>query len=94
MTDDVVREEVVVTNPQGLHLKPFSQIMRVAQSRDADLTLSRDGEEADCTSIMEMMLLVAPQGARLEILARGPEAREAVEDIRQLFARGFGEADG
>lgn len=91
MSDATIRDEVVVVNPQGLHLKPFSQIMRVAQARDAEITLTRGGESADCTSIMEMMLLAAPQGSRLTIEATGPEAAEAVQEIRELFARGFGE---
>lgn len=80
-----------IVNRKGLHARAAAAVSRVAGQYDARLTLVHGGLSADACSIMDLLLLVAPQGSRIEIRGEGPRADEAVEAVRRLVADGFGE---
>ncbi|MAG55787.1 MAG: HPr family phosphocarrier protein [Planctomycetes bacterium] len=92
MNDAVVSRSVAIVNAQGLHARPACLIVKTANGFDCELTLHLGGGSADCRSIMEMIMLVSPQGAAGRVEARGAGAEAAVEAIASLFADGFGEA--
>ncbi len=87
----LVERELWVENRLGLHARPVSKITALAQSFDAEITLEKDGEEADARELLAILALDCPQGTRLVLRARGPQAREAAMAIASLFARKFGE---
>jgi len=51
--------------------------------------VSKGDRKADPRSVFEMMLLEAPKGSRLRILATGADAPQAVEAIAKLIADKF-----
>lgn len=92
VADGPVTREVELVNPQGLHARPASLLVRKANEFDASVKLWIDGDQADCKSIMEVMMLASPQGTRVTIEADGPDSGTVVEALAKLFADGFGEA--
>lgn len=82
---------VTLTNEKGLHARPAGQIMDMVQKAKADLTIAYDGQQADASSIMDLLLLAAPQGAELKLIATGREAESLIGRITQLIERDFGE---
>jgi phosphocarrier protein len=87
------RPEAVVTvrNRKGLHARASAKFVKCAESFDATVSVTRDGQTVGGTSIMGLMMLAAGPGAELHLTAEGPEAPEAIEALVALVAEGFGE---
>lgn len=83
----------VLMNAIGLHARPSVQLTRLAKEFDADiaLALTQDGPWADAKSIVKIMRLRAPQGARLYFKASGADASRAVASLVELVSCHFGE---
>ena len=47
----------------------------------------------DGKSILEVLTLACPKGSSLTVVAQGPDAREAVEALKELVEKQFGEFD-
>ncbi|AHB47147.1 HPr kinase [Hyphomicrobium nitrativorans NL23] len=90
---DSKRPEAVVTvvNRKGLHARASAKFVKLAESYNATITVTRDGQTVGGTSIMGLMMLAAGPGSTLYINASGAEAPEALEALVNLVETGFGE---
>lgn len=89
---NTLRKTVFVKNKLGLHLRPASQLVKLAsQFEDFDIHLSKDGQQVNAKSIMGVIMLAAEQGSEILIEISGDSPQEALEAIEQLIASGFGE---
>ena len=92
----MISTKVKVLTREGLHARPASQIAAMHSQRDAKLTLIRIDDrstEADGSSILEMLIMAAGFGTELELLAEGPDAREALEEVERFFNNKFDEEE-
>lgn len=90
----VISTRVKVLTKEGLHARPASQIVAMLSQRDARLKLVRSDEEktsADCSSVLELLILAAGFNTELELFAEGPEASEALNEVAGFFERKFDE---
>ena len=87
------RPEAVVTivNRKGLHARASAKFVKLAESFDAEITVTRDGQTVGGTSIMGLMMLAAGPGSTLHITAEGPEGPDALEALVTLVETGFDE---
>lgn len=85
------RRTVVVPNTQGLHARPADMLARTATGFQADVWFVKDGDRFDAKSILSIMTMGASQGTRIDIVARGDDAIEAVSAVAECFERGFDE---
>jgi phosphocarrier protein HPr len=76
--------EVEIRNADGLHMRPAMQFVDLANQFECDVTVSNVENSVDGKSIMQMSMLAATCGTRLKITAEGPDARQAVEALREL----------
>lgn len=90
-TPETVSREVVVGIEQGLHARPADLVAREARKWQSRIELVAERQRADGKSILDLLTLAAESGTRLVVEATGPDAREAVEAIGQLFDRNFTE---
>ncbi|MBI3861795.1 MAG: HPr family phosphocarrier protein [Planctomycetia bacterium] len=81
--------EVIVKLENGLHIRPVSQIVKVAQKFSCELAIRKGDRTVDGKSILDLMSLAAEQGASLLLEGRGDDAAQAVEAIAALFERDF-----
>ncbi|MCE6997872.1 PTS-dependent dihydroxyacetone kinase phosphotransferase subunit DhaM [Saccharothrix sp. S26] len=88
---DVVRAEVELTNSVGLHARPAALVARALDRLDASVHVRFGDESADAKSVLALMGLGAPGGARVEVVASGADAAEAVRRVEELAARRFDE---
>ncbi|MEU4762538.1 dihydroxyacetone kinase phosphoryl donor subunit DhaM [Actinosynnema sp. NPDC023794] len=88
---DVVRAGVELTNSVGLHARPAALVVRALDSLDASVVVRFGEESADAKSVLALMGLGAPGGARVEVVASGADAAEAVRRVEELAARRFDE---
>jgi phosphocarrier protein len=82
---------VTIRNRKGLHARASARFVQLAESFQATISVTRDGQTVGGTSIMGLMLLAAGPGATLHIKASGPEGPEAVDALVALVNAGFGE---
>lgn len=67
--------------------------MQCASSFDADITVTRCGETVGATSIMGILTLGAGIGSTITVVAKGPQASEALKALEALVADRFGEGE-
>lgn len=89
-----LQQTVVVRNPQGLHLRPADMLVKRASLFQANVQLGREGQMADCKSILSILTLGAAQGTELFLTADGNDAAAAIQAIAELFENGFFELEG
>ena len=81
---------LVVTEAEGLHVRPAAEIARVAGQFDADISVEHDGKSANGKSLLGICTLCAQMGAHLTVSAVGRDARRAIKAIEVAFSRLFG----
>jgi len=87
-----VTRVVALTNKVGIHVRPASAFVRVANAFQCEIKVSVPGKlEADGKRLMTLLALNAGRGALLTIEADGDDADEAVQKLAELFASKFGE---
>ena len=93
MDEQLAAQTVEVVNPQGLHARPANLFVRLANEFQSTIEVVKDGERVDGKSILSVLTLVASQGTRLAIEARGPDADNAIKALVGLVSDGFEELD-
>jgi len=84
---------VTICNVRGLHARASAKFVQCAETFDAKIVVTRDGQSVGGTSIMGLMMLAAGPGVTVEISGEGPEAADAVQALQALVEDGFGEDD-
>jgi phosphocarrier protein FPr len=91
-------EEVFVAlpNPLGLHARPAAQLVRLARRFQSRLTVENvtaPAGPAAAGSINAILGLGARQGHRLRIQAQGPDARQALGELKAFIESGCGDRE-
>jgi phosphocarrier protein HPr len=84
-------KELDITNQRGLHARASAKFVKCAESFDAAVTVSRDGQSVPGTSIMGLMMLAASMGTSITVEASGPQAEAALQALEELVTRKFDE---
>ncbi len=82
---------VIIRNVKGLHARASAKFVKCAESYDATVTGTRDGQSVGGTSIMGLRRLAAGPGSELRITAEGPQGPEALQALVKLVEAGFDE---
>ena len=82
---------VLICNRKGLHARASAKFVKLAETFNANVRVTRDGQTVGGTSIMGLMMLGASIGTTIHLEADGPEAPEALEALVALVRDGFGE---
>ena len=85
--------EFQIVNKKGLHARATAKFVQCAARYDADITVSRCGETVGATSIMGVLTLGAGIGSTITIVAKGAEAKPALDALAALIADKFGEGE-
>jgi phosphocarrier protein len=83
------RREAEISNPLGLHLRTATDLARLSARFHAAVSVSCNGREASTRSILDLLMLAAECGARLEVEATGPDADAAAAAVCEFIAEGF-----
>ncbi len=85
MADDVVRRQLCVPNPQGIHARPAARLVELANGFQSRIEFVKGTERVDAKSIFQIMTLAAVQGTVLLLEARGPDAQAAADAIEKMI---------
>jgi phosphocarrier protein len=87
----VIRRQLEIKNELGLHARAAALWVQTVRQFDADLVVRKDGQNVNGKSIIELMMLAAALGSRIEVMASGPDAAAAVDAIAALLEQKFHE---
>jgi len=89
-----VTARLLVRNPLGLHARPAARFVQTAGSFDATVAVTNETTgkgPASARSLNAVATLGVRQGHEIEVAARGRQATEAIEALRELAERNFDE---
>ncbi|MGI2258369.1 HPr family phosphocarrier protein [Shewanella sp. GXUN23E] len=69
----------------GIHTRPGALFVKAAKAFQADIILSCGGKEANGKSLFRLQTLPLSKGAQVSLIARGDDARAAVDALAQLL---------
>ena len=91
----VARETVTIVNQRGLHARASAKFVNaVAKLPDGfDVTVAKDGTDANGASILGLMMLGAAKGDSVDVTVKGAEgdADAILTRLTGLIKDGFGE---
>ena len=88
--DSAVSQVIEVSNDNGVHVRPATQIVEAANRFWCEVELRRGEETANAKSVIDVLQLAILQGEQVEVRAQGKGAEKAVETIVDLFASNIG----
>ena len=89
MSEDRLRETVVVSNPQGLHARPADMFVKLASRFESTVGVVKGNERVDGKSILAILTLGAEKGTEIAIEAIGSDAADALQALVDLVKDGF-----
>ena len=85
----VLERRVTVLNRYGIHARPASLLVKAASRHPCDIYIEKEGLRVNAKSIMGLLTLEGHCGAVMILTASGPEAKEALDEMVDLFEKKF-----
>jgi phosphocarrier protein HPr len=87
----VVVKDLTIRNRAGIHARPASQLVQLANTFSSSITIEKDSERINAKSIMGIIALGATYNTVLRVSAEGQDEEQAVAAIERLFENKFSE---
>jgi phosphocarrier protein FPr len=87
----VTSDAILIPNPTGLHARPSAVIANLAKGFKSSIKLQVGDRQANARSVTAIMALDVGHGAKLQVVASGPDAKAAVEKLSAVLAAGSGD---
>ena len=87
--DGPLVRRVTVLNRYGIHARPASLLVKVASRHPCEIYIEKEGLRVNAKSIMGLLTLEGHCGAIMILTASGPEAKEALDEMVDLFEKKF-----
>ncbi len=82
---------VTVVNPLGLHARSAAMLAKLARPAQSNVWLIKNGEQADASSVIDILSLGCLKGTKLTVRIDNPADMEILDGITTLFEKGFNE---
>lgn len=89
MSEDCKEHTVVVRNKMGIHARPATQLVRLARSFDAEITLIKGDKSASASSVLGIMMLGSHCGEPVTIRTSGNDAEASLAAVVELLSQNF-----
>jgi phosphotransferase system HPr (HPr) family protein len=76
--------ELEIKNAEGLHMRPAMKFVDIANRFESEINVSNGEMSVDGKSILQISMLAATCGTKLKVTAKGPDARKAVDALKEL----------
>jgi multiphosphoryl transfer protein len=87
----VTSDAILVPNPVGLHARPAAVLSNLAAQYESEISLKRGEDRANAKSVMAIMGMEVRYGDKVQVVAYGMDAAEAVADLAAQITAGLGE---
>jgi phosphocarrier protein HPr len=89
--DHDLNKKMTVINTLGLHARPAAMIANLAIKAQSDVWLCKNGEQVDASSIIDILSLACQKGTDVTLKIENPEDMNILNEIINLFEKGFEE---
>jgi phosphocarrier protein HPr len=86
----MISKEIEIRAPHGLHLRVAAQIVQVNKDTKAKITLTKDGQTADASSILGLLLLGAPENSKIQVTVEGENEQKVIQEVTEILIDGAG----
>lgn len=76
--------------PAGLHLRTAAQLAKSASEFESRVLICKENVSADLKSVLELLILGAENGSRVQVIAVGSDAKEAIGRVTEILTDGAG----
>jgi phosphocarrier protein FPr len=87
----VTSEAILIPNPTGLHARPAAVLASLAKGFKSAISLRLGDRQANARSVTAILGLDVACGAKVQVVASGPDAKAAVEKLAAVLAAGSGD---
>lgn len=83
--------KTTVTHDVGLHARPAALFVQTAKKFESDIIVKAGDREVDAKSILSIITLGVNQGTEIRIYAQGIDAKQALDELKNLVENNFKE---
>ncbi len=83
-------KEIEITAPHGLHLRVAAQVVQASKDSKAKIIFVKDGQTADASSILELLLLGAGEKSKVQVTVEGQDEQKTIDSISLVLMDGAG----
>lgn len=80
-----VEEQIVVNKVHGLHARPATIFVQLANKFNSSVKVEKDGEVVDGKSIIAILSLGVNRGMNVRLIIEGDDAYEAARDLKKFL---------
>ncbi|HTN34276.1 MAG TPA: HPr family phosphocarrier protein [Marinobacter sp.] len=89
----MIRHPVTIINKLGLHARATAKLVATASKFESNVSISGKNREVNAKNIMQVMMLGASKGTKIELIADGHDEHEAIAALVELIDDYFGEGE-
>jgi phosphocarrier protein FPr len=86
-----MKDHSLIRNRLGLHSRAAARLSQALEPFDCEIYIEKGELRADAKNILDLISLCCPSNTRVTLLARGPEARPAIDAAKEMISNRFGE---
>ena len=86
----MISKEIEIKAPHGLHLRVAAKIVESNKGSKTRVTFLKDGQIADASSILELLLLGAGESSKIHVTADGDNEQKVIQDVTEILMDGAG----
>ena len=90
-TEPITSEAILISNTAGLHARPAAVLANVAKKFASDIWVQRGDSRANAKSVTSLMNLDIRYNDKVNLIAQGPDAQDAINSLVPLILSGLGE---
>jgi len=80
-----LEEQIVVNKIHGLHARPATIFVQMANKFNSSVTVEKDGEAVDGKSIIAILSLGVNKGMKIKLVVEGDDAADTMNDLRSFL---------
>lgn len=86
-TEYGLKVEFIINHPHAIHARPAASLAQIARKYKSDILIIGENGEVDAKSMLDILSLAPEPNARLQLLAKGPDAREALTSLSSFLEK-------
>ena len=86
----MINREIEIRAPHGLHLRVAAKIVQANKDPKTKIIFLKDGQTADASSILELLLLGAGENSKVHVTVEGENEHETIQHVSEILIDGAG----
>ena len=86
----MITRGIEIKAPHGLHLRVAAQIVKANNYSKTKIIFTKDGQIANASSILELLLLGAEENSRIIVTVDGDNEQKAIAEVSEILIDGAG----